>query len=188
MYSIVTLTEAIKAELQKKIENISIRFKNSDDTDEYIETKPLVYAWTYDDLTAGFPIHTPCVLLQLVEVESDLSAQYIIHICTCNPALQDKEITKKVDGKNDLYVYNTGDDINTSNIRSELYKSCVELAEYVLVCIIQMSNTNYSFSNAVLNTPSPYMDDFPYCQCSISFTARKSSIQSRVNSDAWNLV
>lgn len=188
MYSVVTLTESIRFDLSEKINKISIRFKSSDNTDEYIETKPKVYAWTYDDLSAGYPLHTPSILVQLVNVNDDMSADYIVHVCTCNPALQDKEITTQDNVNPDLYKYGTSDDINTSNIRSELYKSCVELGEYVLICIKQMSNDNYSFNNITLDTPSPYMDDFPYCQCSISFTANKSHMQSSINTKVWDLV
>lgn len=188
MYSIVSLTESIKADLEKKVEKISIRFKGGEDTDEYIEKKPKVYAWTYDDLNGGYPIHTPSVLVQLVNVNDDESADYIVHVCVCNPALQDKEITKPVQNTDDLYQYSNKDDINTSNVRSELYRATVGLGEYVLVSLKQLSNDNYSFDSFVLDTPSPYLEDFPYCQCSISFTAKKSKIQSQIDTKVWDLV
>lgn len=188
MYSIVSLTESIKADLEKKVEKISIRFKGGEDTDEYIEKKPKVYAWTYDDLNGGYPLHSPSVLVQLVNVNDDESADYIVHICVCNPALQDKEITKTVEGYENLYQYSREDDINTSNVRSELYRATVGLGEYVLVSLKQMSMDNYSFGDIVLDTPSPYMEDFPYCQCSISLTAKKSKVQSQIYTKVWDLV
>ena len=188
MYSIVSLVECIKNDLQKKIDNISIRFKGSEDTGEYIERKPKVYAWTYDDLNGGYPLHTPSILVQLISDTNDESADFIIHICVCNPALQGKEITTQVDGYEDLYKYSDSENIDSSNVRSELYKATVELSEYVLVSLKKLSYDNYSLNSIVLDTPSPYMDDFPYCQSSISFTAVKSSKQSQIDTKVWNLI
>ena len=188
MYSVVSLTESIKADLQKKVDKISIRFKGGEDTGEYIEKKPKVYAWTYDDTNGGYPLHTPSILVQLVNVNNDESAEYIVHICVCNPALQDKEFTKPVEGYENLYQYSTKDDIDSSSVRSELYRATVGLGEFVLVSLKQLSNDNYSFGDVVLDTPSPYMDDFPYCQCAISFTAKKSKVQSQIDTSVWDLV
>lgn len=188
MYSIIALTESIKDELQSKCNKINYRFKSCDDTDKYIEIIPHVYVWTYDDLEAGMPLHTPSILVQLISIDDDETASYIVHVCVCNPALQDKEITRPVSGMGDLYEYMSTDGLNTSNIRSELYKSCVMLAEQVMIYIKQMSNTNYSFKDIVLNTPSPYMADFPYCQCTIEFSARKSVVQSQIDTKVWELL
>lgn len=188
MYSVVSLIESIKSDLQKKIDGISIRFKGGEDTNEYIEKKPKVYAWTYDDLNGGFPLHTPSILVQLINDTNDETAEIIIHICVCNPALQDKEITSLIEGQTNIYQYSNGIDIDSSNVRSELYKATVELGEYVLCAVKKMSNDSYSFNDVVLDTPSPYMEDFPYCQCSVSLTANKSKHQTEIDTMVWDLV
>lgn len=188
MYSVVVLTESITDALKAKLNDITIRFKNSAETDEYSESKPHVYAWTYDDLIDGMPLNTPSVLVQLISVKDDASADYTIHICVCNPATQDKEITEPVQGYENLYKYKTGYEINTSTVRTDLYRACVMLAEQVLVAIKQISNDFYSFHDVQMDTPSPYMEDFPFCQCSVNFTAKKSSVQSEINTKVWDML
>lgn len=188
MYSVVTLTESITDSLRTKLDGITIRFKDSAETDKYNEAKPSVYAWTYDDLVDGLPLHTPSVLVQLMSVNDDESADYSIHVCVCNPATQDKEMTSPVQGYDDLYQYSQKNGIDTSTVRTDLYRACVMLAEQVLVSIRQLSNDYYSFHDVQMETPSPYMKDFPYCQCNVNFIAKKSNVQSQINTKVWDML
>lgn len=188
MYSVVTLTESITEALQAKMDEITLRFKSRADTDEYVEEKPKVYSWTYDDLVDGMPLHTPSVLVQLTGVDDDESADYTIHVCVCNPATQAKEMTNPVQGYDDLYQYSEGEDISSATVRSDLYRSCVMLAEQVLIAIKRLSNDFYSFHDVEMETPSPYMQDFPYCQCSVNFIAKKSNVQSQINTKVWDML
>lgn len=151
--------------------DLTFKWKSSDDTSEYIESKPVVYAFTYDELSNNYPIHTPAVCVQLLSVSDDGTSEYLVHCCVCNPALQDKEITKPVKGEPGFYEYKTGKTIDSARVRSELYRYCLLLGEQVYLAIKRMGNTNHDINDVTLNTPSPYLGDFPYAECTVSFTS-----------------
>lgn len=187
---VIQRVEEVVEELQKSMNKITLRWKNSDATDEYNEAKPQVYAFTYDDLSEDMPIHTPSVLVQVMGLSDDGVASFLVHVCICNPALQDKEVTHTVKDNPDLYEYDTGDDISSSHVRSELYKTCLMLGEQVYLAIKRMSNNKQSISNVSLDPPSPYLDKFPYCECSVSFTSEiiQTSMFDKVNTDVAHLL
>lgn len=188
MYSIVNITESIKKELQSRMDGISLKWKGSDQTSEYEEKKPTVYAFTYDDLTNGMPLNTPAILVQCMSLDDSGLASFLVHVCICNPAKQDKEITKPVQGSNNVYEYGTKKDIDSAGVRSELYRACMMLGEQVYLAIKRMSNTDRSISNVFLETPSPYLENFPYCECSVSFDANTSQAVSKIDSKIWEML
>lgn len=188
MYSILLITENIKSELQKRMDSLTLRWKGSDDTSVYIEQKPKVYAFTYDDLSNNLPIHTPSVLVQVMGLDDKGTASFIVHVCVCNPAKQDKEITEPVDGMNNVYQYRDGENIDSAGVRSELYKACLMLGEQVYLALGRMSNSKHPISNLMLDTPNPYLDNFPYCECTISFDVECSQTNTKINSDLWNML
>lgn len=187
--SLIIRTEKIVESLQNRMNELTFKWKGSDDTSEYIERKPTVYAFTYDDLSNGIPMNTPSVCVQLVSVNDSGIAQYLVHCCVCNPALQDKEITRPIDGEPDIYTYDTGENIDSARVRSELYKYCLLLGEQVYLMLKQMGNTNKDISNVVLNTPSPYLADFPYAECSVSFESdTKNFVETLRNTDLESML
>lgn len=168
---IIQRVEEIVSALQKSMDNITLKWKNSDSTESYCEAKPTVYAFTYDDLSEYMPLNTPSVLVQVMGLDDSGIANFLVHICVCNPALQDKEITTPVKDNPDLYEYGTSDDISSSRIRSELYRTCLMLGEQVYICLKKLGNCNQSISDVELNPPSPYLEKFPYCECTVSFNS-----------------
>ena len=184
MYSCILVTESISDALKTALNDVTLNFKSSESTDSYVEAKPHVYTWTYDDVSNNMPINTPSVLVQMISMEND-TIDYIVHVCVCNPALQDKEITNVIEGETDVYKYNDGDNIDSSGVRSDLYKSCVMLAECVFNALGRMNNSNFSLSEVHLDTPSPYLDNFPFCECSVSFTASKANTETKINTKLW---
>ena len=175
---IIQLTREVVESLQKRMDNITLKWKNSDSADEYEEAKPTVYAFTYDDLSEYMPIKTPSVLVQVMGLSDDGVASFLVHVCVCNPALQGKEITTPVKDNPDLYEYGTSDEISSSHIRSELYEACLMLGEQVYLALKKMSNSKWSISNVELNPPSPYLEKFPYCEATVSFSSE--IVQSRM--------
>lgn len=167
--SLVVRTEQIVEALQKRMDALSFRWKGGDDTTVYTESIPMVYAFTYDDLSNNYPLHTPAVCVQLLSVNDEGIAEYLVHCCVCNPALQDKEITQPIQGEPGCYEYKTGKSIDSARVRSELYRFCLLLGEQAYNALKQMGNTNRDVRNVVLNTPSPYLADFPYAECTVSF-------------------
>lgn len=188
MYSLCSIIENISSELQKRMNAVTLKWKYSDSTESYNEAKPAVYAYTYDDLQDGMPLKTPSILVQCMSLNPDGIASFLIHICVCNPAKQDKEITEKVEGYNDVYQYGGGDGIDSAGVRSELYRACLMLGEQVYLALSRMSNTNLAISNINLETPSPYLENFPYCECSISFDFECNQTNTKINSDLWNML
>lgn len=167
--SLIVRTEKIVESLQKRMDALTFRWKGGDSTTDYIEKKPKVYAFTYDDLSNGYPLHTPSVCVQLLSVDDNGVSQYLVHCCVCNSALQDKEITQEITGDPGVYEYGTGNNIDSARVRSELYRFCLLLGEQVYLALKQMGNTNHDIKEVVLNTPSPYLDDFPFAECTVSF-------------------
>lgn len=187
--SLIIRTEKIVEALQNRMDALTFKWKGSDDTNEYTECKPKVYAFTYDDLSNGLPLKTPSVCVQLVSVDDSGIARYIVHCCVCNPALQDKEITHEVTGEPGHYAYNTGDTIDSAGVRSELYKFCLLLGEQVYLALKQLGNTNRDISNVVLDTPSPYLDEFPYSECAVSFESdTKNFVETLRNTDLESML
>ena len=73
MLNIFTLTEHIAAALRSELGGLSYRFKSTDEPNDATETKPRVYAFTYDgELDRDLlPVHTPSVLLQVLKRAGD---------------------------------------------------------------------------------------------------------------------
>lgn len=173
---VIQQTEKIASGLREYMDKICFRFKNSDETGEYIEAKPKVYSFVYDDDDPGH-IKTPSILVQLTGLNDDV-ASYLLYVCVCNPAIQDQEITTPVEGKENVYKYNDGDSINSDGVRYDLYKSCLQLGEQAFICLKKMNNDNFHIENIELSPPSPFMDKFPYCDCTISFDCRVENVRS----------
>lgn len=185
MYSILLKTQTIADKLQAILNTITIRWKDSESTQSYHEEKPKVYAFTYDDLTGDFPLDTPSCLVQVLSIQNDI-AEFCIYCCVCNPALQDKEITIPVQGNENVYQYKTSENIDSKCIRSELYRACLMLGEQVYLAVNQMSNDDESISGVALNTPDPYMAEFPYCECTITFNLALS--YTKIKSQLWEML
>jgi hypothetical protein len=183
MFSILTITESITAELQDHLNHTCFRWKDSDSTTSYAETKPQVYAFTYDELSGTAPLHTPAILVQIISIDSTGLASYIVHVCVSYPSIQDKEITSKVEGHDNLYQYGNSDSITSAGTRSELYKAALLLGEQVYNILGKMSNTDFRIRNLSLQTPSPYMEQFPYCDCTVNFDVEtvKESTESKLS-------
>lgn len=189
MYSILLITEKIQSELQKRMDALTFRWKGSDDTSDYVEQKPKVYAFTYDDLSNDMPMYTPSVLIQIMNVDDSGLASFLIHVCVCNPAKQDKEITEPIEGTDNVYKYNDGDDIDSAGVRSELYRACLMLGEQVYLAIKKMGNdSDTSISNVNLDTPNPYLQNFPYCECTVSFNYGCNQAVSKINTKLWDML
>jgi hypothetical protein len=110
-------------------------------------------------------------------------ASYIVHICVSYPSIQDKEITTPIEGQTNVYTYGTGDNIDSSGTRSELYKAALLLGEQVYNILGKIANTDFRIRNLSLQTPSPYMESFPYCDCTVSFDLEtvKESTESKLS-------
>lgn len=183
MYSIIVITESITNELQEHLNRTCFRWKDSDSTTSYTETKPKVYAFTYDDLEGTQPLHTPAILVQIISIDPTGLASYLVHVCVSYPSIQDKEITMQIEGYNNLYQYGSKDDIDSAGTRSELYKAALLLGEQVYNIMGKIANDNFRIRNINLQTPSPYMESFPYCDCTVSFDLEtvKESTENKLN-------
>jgi hypothetical protein len=175
---VIQQTEAIVAELQKRMDELCFRWKSSDSLSEYDEAKPFVYTFVFDDTTNDLPIKTPSILVQLTELDGDGKASYLAYVCVCHPAVMDKEITTPVKGKDGIYTYNDGKNIDSAGVRLELYKYCVMLGEQVYLALKRMNNSSYHITDVVLNTPSPFLDKFPYCECTVAFNTKVPDIRA----------
>ena len=183
MFSILTITESITQELQEHLNKTCFRWKDSDSTVSYSETKPKVYSFTYDELSGTAPLHTPAILVQIISIDSTGLASYIVHVCVSYPSIQDKEITNPVEGYDNIYQYGTGENIDAAGTRSELYKAALLLGEQVYNILGKIANTDFRIRNLSLQTPSPYMESFPYCDCTVSFDLEtvKESTDSKLS-------
>lgn len=175
---VIQQTEQIAYELQKYMDKLCFRWKDSDNTTQYKEVKPTVYPFVFDDVTDDLPINTPSILVQLTGLNDDGTASYLVYVCVCNSAIQDKEITKPVEGKENVYKYDNGNSINSACVRYELYKSCLLLGEQVFLSLKKMNNCNYHIVNVELSPPSPFLEKFPYCECSISFDTEIPNVKT----------
>lgn len=184
MFSIIQYTEFLQEQLQNAMNDLPLRWKTTDSTSEYSEAVPTVYSFTYDDLDGLQPLKTPSVLVQVLSLSEGI-INYLIHCCVCNPAMQDKELTVPVEKMDNVYSYSTGTEISSAVVRSELYKAALLLGERVYLAIQRIENNGVVISDLSLQTPSPYMEEFPYCSCTISFNAEIQQTAGKIDTDLW---
>lgn len=189
MFSILEVTEAITSKLRERVENIPFRWKSSEDPTTYKEVTPTVEAFTFDDTNeAGYPLHTPSILIQPV-TESGGVWHFIIFVCCVHPAIQEQEKTVK-DGETGNYVYKEGDKFTSLGCRKELLKFGLLLSEQVSRMIQSIANDNQSLriTNISLNAPSPTLPEFPYTTATLEFDCVLSQVVNRINTDLAKLL
>lgn len=169
MYSITLKIRDIADKLQQSMDGVCLRWKASSETGEYIEATPTVYAYTYDDMEGEMPLRTPSILVQCTSMDGNGNAEFVIHCAVCNPARQDRETAADPDGDG-IYYYSRSPRYTSAGVRSELYRAALLLGESVLYAIQKMADNGEPIKEIILNTPSPYMELFPYCECAITFT------------------
>ena len=173
MYSLSLKIDALRDKIAAFVEGMCFRWKSGEDPAQYGEARPKVYAYTYDETRSGMPIFTPSVLLQCLSMDEHGKCEMLVHCCVCNPAMQCKEVTHEVaDG---VFEYGSGDNITSGLVRSELYRACLLLGEQIYLCLLRMKNDGEPIDGVALSTPSPYMENFPYCECAVSFNVSLAS-------------
>lgn len=182
MLNIFTLTEHIAARLQAELDALTYRFKGTDDANDSTETKPRVYTFTYDgELDRDqLPVHTPSVLLQVIK-RDDARVSYLVHIYVVNASIVDDEIA--FDCGDGSYRMGEGDEPRECGARRDLYRSCLLLGESVYNALNTISLSCLArIDNVVLNAPIAYMEQFPACECTVSFDCALGNGESFVRS------
>lgn len=174
MYSLTMKIRDIADRLQSAMDGVCLRWKATASTGEYIEAKPTVYAYTYDDIDGDMPLKTPSILVQCLSMDGDGKSAFLVHCAVCNPATQDMEKAADPDGDG-IYHYSRSPRYTSNVCRSELYRAALLLGEYVLYAIQKLANNGEPITEIILNTPSPYMESFPYCECTVAFNVTVAS-------------
>lgn len=174
MYSLTMKIQDIADRLQSAMDGVCLRWKATASTGEYIEARPTVYAYTYDDLDGEMPLHTPSILVQCTTMDGGGKCAFILHCCVCNIARQDMETAADLDGDG-IYHYSRSPRYTSAACRSELYRAALLLGEYVLYAIQRLADNGEPITDIILNTPSPYMELFPYCECTVAFNITVAS-------------
>ena len=182
MLNIFTLTEHIAAALREELDALTYRFKGTDEPNDATETKPRVYTFTYDgELDRDLlPVHTPSVLLQVIKRDSD-TASYLVHIYVANASIVDDEIA--FDCGDGSYRMGNGEEPCANGARRDLYRACLLLGEGVYNALNTISLSGLArLENIVLNAPSAYMDNYPSCECTVSFDCALRNTESFIRS------
>lgn len=190
MFNVLTLTNFIRDELEKRMEKITFRFKCTDSLgkEEYGEVKPTVEAFTYEDVCAdGYPSRTPSVLVQPVS-EDGGEWHYVVFVCVCHPARQAIEQTVPVEGMPGVYQHRDSESYAGFGTRLELYKTALLLTEQVALALKRIGNTNAALSNIITNAPSPLLPDIPYCSGTVEFDARIPQTASTIDAKIRDLL
>ena len=182
MFNVFTLTDHIAAELRSELDSLTYRYKGTDDANDATETKPRVYTFTYDcELDRDMlPVHTPSVLLQVIKRDSD-TVSYLAHIYVANASIVDDEIA--FDCGDGSYRMGNGEEPCANGARRDLYRACLLLGEGVYNALNTISLSGSArVENIVLNAPSAYMDNYPSCECTVSFDCTLSNTESFIRS------
>ena len=182
MFNVFTLTEHIAAELRSELESITYRYKGTDEASDATETKPQIYTLTYDcELDRDMlPVHTPSVLLQVIKRDID-TVSYLVHIYVANASIVDDEIA--FDCGDGSYRMGDGEEPCANGARRDLYRACLLLGESVYNALNTISlSCAARIENIVLNAPSAYMDNYPSCECTVSFDCALSNTESFIRS------
>lgn len=166
MMDVFGVTKALTNLLTRDCSACTLRFKASASTDaeDYAEVTPSVYAFTYDDFSSEIP--SPSVLVQPTQIMGGV-IHYVIYVCVVHPAIMQCEITDESPSGSNQYVYRDGTDFTDTGVRPELYRACLMLAEVVFESLLKLSSSETRLKNLVINPPSPMMDEFPYCSCTV---------------------
>ena len=182
MLNVFTLTEHIAAELRSELESLKYRYKGTDEANDATETKPRVYTFTYDcELDRDLlPVHTPSVLLQVIK-RDDESVSYLVHIYVANASIVDDEIA--FDCGDGSYRMGAGEEPCANGARRDLYRACLLLGESVYIALNTISLSGLArIENIALNAPSAYMDNYPSCECTVSFDCALRNTESFIRS------
>lgn len=182
MLNIFTLTEHIASELRSELDGLTYRFKGTDEPNDATETKPRVYTFTYDgELDRDLlPVHTPSVLLQVIKRDSDV-VSYLVHIYVVNASIVDDEIA--FDCGDGSYRMGDGDEPREHGARRDLYRACLLLGESVYNALNTISLSCLArIDNVVLNAPVAYMENYPACECTVSFDCALGNTESFIRS------
>lgn len=182
MFNVFTLTEHIAAELRSGLESLTYRYKGTDEANDATETKPQIYTFTYDcELDRDMlPVHTPSVLLQVIKRDID-TVSYLVHIYVANASIVDDEIA--FDCGDGSYRMGVGEEPCANGARRDLYRACLLLGESVYSALNTISLSGAArIENIVLNAPSSYMDNYPSCDCTVSFDCALSNTESFIRS------
>ena len=182
MFNVFTLTEHIAEELRSELDSLTYRYKGTDDANDATETKPRVYTFTYDgELDRDLlPVHTPSVLLQVIK-RDDATVSYLVHVYVVNASIVDDEIA--FDCGDGSYRMGEGEEPRAGGARRDLYRACLLLGESVYSALNTISLSGLArIENIVLNAPSAYMDNYPSCECTVSFDCALSNTESFIRS------
>lgn len=166
MMDVFGVTKALTNLLTKDCAACTLRFKASASTDaeNYAEVTPRVYAFTYDDFSSEIP--APSVLIQPTQIMGGV-IHYVIYVCVVHPAVQQCEITEESPKGSWQFVYKDGTNFTDAGVRPELYRASLMLAEVVFESLLKLSSSDTRLKNLAINPPSPYMEEFPYCSCTV---------------------
>lgn len=166
MMDVFGVTKALTNLLTRDCSDCTLRFKMSASTDaeDYAEVQPRVYAFTYDDFSSEIP--APSILIQPTQIENG-SIHYVIYVCVVHPAIMQCEITEGNPKGSWQFVYKDGTNFTDAGVRPELYKASLMLAEVVFESLLKLSSSETRLKNLTINPPSPYMEEFPYCSCTV---------------------
>ena len=182
MLNVFTLTEHIAAALRAELDGLTYRFKSTDEPNDATETKPRVYTFTYDcELDRDMlPVHTPSVLLQVIKRDSD-TVSYLVHVYVANASIVDDEIA--LDCGDGSYRKGIGEEPCANGARRDLYRACLLLGESVYMALNTISLSGLArIENIVLNAPAAYMDNYPSCECTVSFDCALRNTESFIRS------
>ena len=182
MLNVFTLTEHIAAALRAELDGLTYRFKSTDEPNDATETKPRVYTFTYDcELDRDMlPVHTPSVLLQVIKRDSD-TVSYLVHVYVANASIVDDEIA--LDCGDGSYRKGIGEEPCANGARRDLYRACLLLGESVYSALNTISLSCLArIENIVLNAPAAYMDNYPSCECTVSFDCALRNTESFIRS------
>lgn len=160
-------SDAVFNYLTQKCEACTLRFKASSslDADEYVEIKPKVYEFTFDDSSE---IPSPCVLIQPVTVTAS-NVHFVIYVSVAHGGIQECEIVDEMPAGSHHYQYRDGSDFTSEGVRRELYRACMSLQTFVFNALLKLSSSDARIQNLTLNPPSPFMENFPSCDGTVEF-------------------
>lgn len=181
----VGLVEAIRADLARALDAVSLSWKAQDDTCGYMETKPTVEAFVYERTDAdGWP-HAPAILVQALSFDGEWM-EMALHIAVVNSAIVDAEKAIPVDGVPGAWEYKDGGGFTAAHARCELYRACMMLCEQCDLALRRTDVADIEIEKSGM--PDPALPAFPWAECTILFKARASRIPARIGTQWADLL
>lgn len=184
-----------------KVQYNSLKFagfstkSNTEGVDGFEATPPAVYKYCIPPDArnkANFPRSCPCITLVIEGAEptpmtsgAGYVAECVAVVAVYNPSTNDAETAVPVEGAENVYNLGEGTQYNNARAQYNLYVSCLRAGFQLLGLLNRMRCGEFMIRDLRIIPPEQSLINYPYAQCSVSFTIEILIPPSKIYGEAY---